>query len=143
MFSLGDKFSTSNVYDMRTMFAGAKLPNGFSLGDKFDISNVSFNLGMFENTELPHKFSLGSKLIEQLHDEEFKFRLDDMFYRATLPYDFFSRVLQLDKSGGNFLPNIVQSGKSSNFDKLQRAREKSDREYQEIDDFKDIKKPGE
>lgn len=41
-FSLGNKFDTSNVTNMRGMFNGCKMPVGFSLGDKFDTSNVTY-----------------------------------------------------------------------------------------------------
>ena len=60
-FTLGDKFDTSNVEDMNGMFSESTLPEGFTLGDKFDTSNVVVIGWLFAYCKLPEGFSLGNK----------------------------------------------------------------------------------
>ena len=56
-FTLGDKFSTSNVTNMRAMFYKCNLPEDFSLGHKFDTSKVTDMYRMFGECNLPGLFS--------------------------------------------------------------------------------------
>ena len=62
---LGDKFDTSNVMDMRNMFSHCVIPEGFTLGDKFDTSKVINMDGMFTNCEFPEGISEKSLLSKQ------------------------------------------------------------------------------
>lgn len=82
-FFLGDKFSTSNVTNMRGMFNGCKMPVGFSLGDKFDTSNVTDMSSMFYECELPEGFILGNKF-----DTSSVTNMNNMFYKCKMPEDF-------------------------------------------------------
>ena len=52
-FTLGDKFNTSEVTRMVSMFAKCKFSEGFTLGDKFDIPKVECMLSMFYRCKLP------------------------------------------------------------------------------------------
>lgn len=151
-FSLGDKFDTSKVKNMKDMFSFAEFLEGFSLGDKFDTSNVEDMSGMFYKTELPEGFLFGDKF-----DMSNVTNMNKMFYGTEFPKGFlFGDKFNFDKyddrdfeklgfGSRDEFNKMFDIPKKSNtmYDKLQRACAKSDAEYQEIDDFKDIKKPGE
>ena len=59
-FELVD-FDTSEVINMSYMFYGCKLPTGFSLGDGFDTARVKYMGRMFYGCEFPQGFNLGNK----------------------------------------------------------------------------------
>ena len=60
-FSLGNKFNTSKVETMKSMFLSCSMPENFSLGDNFDTYMVKDMSGMFNSCSLPKSFSLGNK----------------------------------------------------------------------------------
>ena len=82
-FTLGDKFNTVNVTDMRSMFEDCEIPEGFSLGEKFDTSHVTNMSAMFMHCELPAGFTLGDNF-----DTSSVKDMTAMFSKCSLPEGF-------------------------------------------------------
>ena len=82
-FTLGTCFDTSNVTDMSYMFYECELPEGFTLGEKFDTSNVTNMADMFHECTLPDGFTLGSHF-----DTSNVVYMDSMFENCKLPNGF-------------------------------------------------------
>ncbi len=60
-FTLGNKFDTSKVTDMKRMFSSCGLPKGFTLGHKFDTSKVTDMRCMFSCCTLPEGLILDNR----------------------------------------------------------------------------------
>ena len=85
-FTLGNKFNTSNVYNMQGMFMDCKLPEGFTLGNNFDTSKVKDMSYMFCGCILPEGFLLGNKF-----DTNNVKNMRWMFSGSTIPEGFILR----------------------------------------------------
>ena len=82
-FSLGEKFDTSKVENMKSMFMECMIPEGFTLGDKFDTSNVECMSEMFCDYKLPEGFTLGEKFNTGCVTD-----MSSLFFNCEIPEGF-------------------------------------------------------
>ena len=110
-FSLGDKFSTSNVRNMSSMFRQCIMPSGFSLGNKFDTSKVIDMSCMFQECIMPSGFSLGDKF-----DISSVANMFDIFKMCVLTGDSTFAQIEDTEAKIDYLrekrPNIVSNAQS-------------------------------